>query len=175
LHITEEGGPGGEMALRYGRELTGIEMAGIRNEHPAIAVVGEGGGSPSSPEGRWVIADFFAGSAPMPGADQRIIALPEVRTSDETTTAAAALTQRRTVALSPVKLRLWLNPKVEPGMRLELADMPDNVPLGECRVRHIVSTWVPGGAMFTDVWASGNTAGASDLLGSLAGAIGSVL
>lgn len=175
LYVTEEGGPAGEMALRYGRELIAIETSGILDGHPAITVIGEGGGSPTSPEGRWVITDFSSGSAPAAGVSDRIVPLPEIRTTDDAQTAAAALTQRRTVALSPVKLTMWLNPKIEPGMRLELADMPASLPLGECRVSQLVSTCVPGGPSVTEVWASGQTAGASDLLGSLVGAIGDLL
>jgi hypothetical protein len=172
LHVTEEGGPGGEMALRYGRELIAIESTEILDEFPTITVIGEGGGSPTSAQGRWVIADFSSGAAPAAGASDRVIALPEIRSTDDASTAAAALTQRRSVALAPVKLTLWMNPKIEPGMRLELAEMPDSLPLGECRASQIVSTCAPGGPAITEVWASGQTAGASDLLGSLLGAIG---
>jgi hypothetical protein len=175
LYVTEDGGPGGEMALRYGRELMAIDTGQILDELPAITVIGEGGGAPTSPEGRWIITDFSSGAAPAPGASDRIVALPDIRTTDDAATAGAALTHRRSVALAPVKLRLWLNPKIEPGMRLELADMPDRVPLGECRVGQLVSTCVPGGPMVTDVWASGQTAGAADLLGSLAGALSGLL
>jgi hypothetical protein len=175
LHVTEEGGPAGELALRYGREIIAAESTATLNGLPSIAVVGDGGGGPASPEGRWVIADFSAGAAPSPGVSDRVVAIPDVRTTDDAGTAAAALTQRRSVALSPVRLRLWMNPKIEPGMRLELADMPDSLPLGECRVGQLVTTCVPGGPMITDVWASGQTAGASDLLGSLAGAVGGLL
>jgi hypothetical protein len=85
------------------------------------------------------------------------------------------LTQRRSVALAPVKLTMWMNPTIEPGMRLELAEMPAALPLGECRVSQVVSTCAPGGPVMTEVWASGQTAGASDLLGSLVGAISGLL
>lgn len=175
LYVTEEGGPAGEMALRFGRELVSVDSSAMLDTYPALTVVGEGGGSPTSPEGRWVIADFTSGSAPTPGPADRIVPVPEVRTTDDARTAAAALRQRQSVALSPVKLRLWINPKIEPGMRLELSEMPDSLPLGECRVSQLVSTCVPGGPMMTEVWASGQTAGASDLLGSLISAIGDLL
>ncbi|MEX2262651.1 MAG: hypothetical protein WD696_11910 [Bryobacteraceae bacterium] len=174
LYVTEEGGPAGEMALRYGRELLAIETGQVVDEYPRITVVGEGGGAPASAEGRWVIQTFLSGG-PAPGFSDRVIARPEIRTTDDASAAAAALTHRRTSALTPVKLKLWLNPKIEPGMRLELADMPASLPLGECRVRQLVSTYVPNGAMTTEVWASGNTGGPADLLGELAGAIGGLL
>lgn len=175
LHVTEEGGPGGEMALRYGRELIAIESTEILDELPSITVIGDGGGSPTSGQGRWVIADFSSGAAPAPGPSDRVVAVPEIRSTDDASTAAAGLTQRRSVALAPVKLTMWMNPTIEPGMRLELAEMPDALPLGECRVSQVVSTCAPGGPVMTEVWASGQTAGASDLLGSLVGAISGLL
>jgi hypothetical protein len=175
LHVTEEGGPAGEMALRYGRELMSVESGQMFDRYPAITVSGEGGGDPSSPEGRWVIADFSSGSAPAAGVSDRIIAAPEIRTTDDAGTAAAALTQRRNMALSPVKLCLWMNPKIEPGMRLELAEMPAALPLSECRVTQLVSTFLPGGPMTTEVWATGQTANASSLLGDLISAAGDLL
>jgi hypothetical protein len=158
LHVTEEGGPAGEMALRYGRELLEVETGTISDPNVTITVVGEGAGSPSSPEGRWVVSDFLAGSGPTPGLSDRIVARPELRTSSDATAAADALMQRASVALLPVKLRLWLNPKIEPGMRLELSDMPDDMPVAECRVLQLVSTHTPDGPMITEVWASGHTA-----------------
>jgi hypothetical protein len=175
LFVTEEGGPGGEMALRYGRELLEVDMENILDPQVSITAVGDGAGNANSPEGRWVITDFLGGAAPASGVSARIVVLPELRTTDATKAAAAALAQRESVALSRVKLVLWLNPKIEPGMRLELADMPGSLPLSECRVSQLVSTYVPGGPMTTTVWASGRTAPASDLLGALQGALGGLL
>ncbi len=174
LHVTEDGGPGGELALLYGRELLDAEMGDVLDPRIAFTAIGEGGGDPGSPQGRWVVAEFSPG-APAPGVSDRIAALPEIRTADDAKTASAALAQRTAVALAPVQLRLWLNPNIEPGMRLQLTDMPDAVPIAECRVSQLVSEYVPGGPMITRIWASGQTAGATDLLGSLMGAIGGLL
>ena len=50
--------------------------------------------------------------------------------------------------------------------------MPAQLPLQECRIRQVVSTLSPSGGASTEVWASGQVAGASefgDLLGGLGG------
>lgn len=175
LHVTEDGGPGGERAMRYGRELLEVELGQGLEDEAGLTVVGEGGGKPSSPEGRWVIADFLRGGGAEAGPEARRLARPEIRTPEDAGLAAAALTQRRAAAAAPVRLVTWLDPHLEPGMRLELADMPPEVPLGECRVRQLVSTVSPAGGAVSEVWASGQVAGPSSLLGDLLGALGGLL
>lgn len=165
LHVTEDGGPGGELALRYGREPLGIASATSLADPAALTVIGEGAAAATEPEARWVITEFLAGGGPAAGADRRRLARPELRTTDDAEAAGAALGHRRAVAEAPVRLRLWLHPALEPGMRLELAETPETLGLGECRVLQLVSTFVPGGAAVTEVWATGVTGGASEFAG----------
>jgi len=170
LHLNEEGGPAGELALRYGRELLEVSSARCSADQASLTVVGEGAGEPGSEEGRWVITDFLAGGAEEPGPEAKRVSRPELRTTDDTEVAAAALSQRRAAAAAQVRLRTWLHPGIEPGMRLELHDMPAHQPLGECRVAQLVSTQIPGGASMTEIRGSGEVGGASafgDLLGAL--------
>lgn len=169
LYVTGEGGPAGEMALRYGRELLGAESTRGLTPNIAVTAVGEGAGPPASTRGRWVISDFFTGNAPTPGVGRRLVARPELRTTEDARTASAALAQRQAMSWWPVKLRLWLNPKIEPGMRLQLSDMPGSLPLEECRVSQVISSAIPGGAMTTEVWASGFMENASELPGAIGG------
>jgi hypothetical protein len=175
LHVSEKGGPGGEIALRYGREAIAAAAGNALDEYPAFTVIGEGGGAPSSPQGQWVIADFSAGSAPAAGFTDRVVGLPEIRTTDDARNAAASLTYRRSTALSSVHLQLWMNPKIVPGMRLQLSDFPDAVPLAECRVAQVVHSSPPGGRAMTEIWGTGQTGSPLDLAGALAGAIGGLL
>lgn len=174
LHVSEDGGPGGELALRYGREIiTGGVGNTLANEN-TIIVVGEGGGDPNSAEARWIITDFMRGGGNDAGPNMRKVAQPELRTSADTEFAAAALTQSRTAGEAQVRLRTWLYPELQPGMRIEFADMPDSLPLQECRIRQVISTLLPGQMATTDVWATGQVSGASEF-GDLLGALGGLL
>lgn len=172
LHVSEDGGPGGELALRYGRELLTGNLSSTLADENTISVVGEGADEASSDQGRWIITDFLRGGGSEPGPHARTIVQPELRTTDDTEFSAAAVTHRRSAAEAQVRVRTWLHPELQPGMRLEFADMPAQLPLQECRIRQVVSTLSPSGGASTEVWASGQVAGASefgDLLGGLGG------
>jgi hypothetical protein len=174
LHVTEAGGAGGELALRYGREVLSGTIGETWADSSTVTVVGEGAADASSPEGRWVITDFLRGSSRPSEATARIVVEPELRTTTDTEFAAAALLQRRAQQEAQVRLRTWLHPQLQPGMRLEFADMPDQLPLQECRIRQVVSTITPGKPAMTEVWASGQVGNASDFSGLL-GALGGLL
>lgn len=168
LHVTENGGPDDELALRYGRELLQVEIAEGRQPDDAITIVGEGAGNPQAPEARWLTTDFLAGSAPASGVSARRRRVPELRDSGDTEAAATALAARRSAAARPIRLGTWLMPTLAPGMRLEIADLPDPLALEECRVTQIVSTLARGGRAETQVWATG-TPDTGGLLGALGG------
>lgn len=168
LHVTEDGGPGGELALRYGREIIEVTSEVLLPDESAFSVVGEGGGDASSPEARWVITDFTGGNGPDPGVSERLAVHPELRTVDDAQVAGEAYMQRNAVAASPIRLRLWAHPVPEPGMRLEFADMPETVSPGECRITQVVTTLVPAKGMTTDIWAGGSS-DASGFGGALGG------
>ncbi|MCI0508174.1 MAG: hypothetical protein L0Z73_19020 [Gammaproteobacteria bacterium] len=174
LHISEDGGPGGELALHFGRELLAGEICSALANENILTVVGEGADAASSDQGRWIITDFLKGSGSPPGFNGRTIAQPELRTTDDTEFAAAAFTHRRAAGEAQVRLRTWLHPQLQPGMRMEFADMPDHLPLQECRIRQVISTLSPFAGASTEVWASGQVGGAS-AFGDLLGAIGGLL
>lgn len=174
LHVTEEGGPGGELALRYGRELLTGELGNGLADENSITVVGEGADKPSSAQGRWIITDFLHGGGSQAGPGARIISQPELRTTDDAGFAAAALKHRQAAGEAQVRLRTRLHPELQPGMRLEFSDMPDQLPLQECRIRQVVSTLTPSGGATTEVWASGQVGGASDF-GDLLSLLGGFL
>jgi hypothetical protein len=174
LHVNEDGGPGGELALRFGRELLAGQTDNRLADDSAITVVGEGAAEASSDRGRWIITDFLRGGGSQAGPDARTIARPELRTTDDTEFAAAALTQRRAAGEAQVRLRTWLHPELQPGMRLEFADMPEQLPLQECRIRQVVSTISPSRGATTEVWATGQVSGAS-AFGALPGGLGGLI
>jgi hypothetical protein len=170
LHVTEDGGPEDELALRYGRELLQIEIGETLAPSDTITVVGEGAGDPGAPEARWLTTDFLAGSGPTPGIDAQRRRVPELRDSSDTEAAAVALATRRAAAARPVRMQTWLMPSLAPGMRLEVIDLPDPLGLEECHVTQVVSTIVAGGCAESSVWAQGRPAG-----GGLLGALGGLL
>lgn len=169
LHVTEHGGPDDELALRYGRELTALEINEGRQPEETITLVGEGAGGPRTPQARWLTTDFLSGSAHAAGMGARRRRVPELRDSDDTEAAAAALAARRSAAARPVRLQTWLMPRLAPGMRLEIADLQAPLSLDDCRVTQVVSTLSPGGRAGTQVWATGRPAAGGGLLGMLRG------
>lgn len=178
-----EHGPDGELALRYGRELVDLSSCARAPDPNTAYVAGEGGGAPDSDEGLWVAADFAAGGGTPAGTGVRWRAEPLMRTVDDAQTAAAGWTGELRRRAAPVRLRTWLLPSIAPGARLELHDLPEHLPLSECRVRQIVHHLRPGGRQGgwggrSEIWASAETGGAGDfagMLGSLAGAVGGLL
>lgn len=168
LHVMANGGPDAELALRYGRELLDIEIVEGLQPTDSITVVGEGAGDPRSPAARWLTTDFLAGSAPAPGPGARRRRVPELRDAGDAEAAAEALAGRRSAAARPVRLRTWLMPALAPGMRLEIADLPNPLALEECRVTQIVSTLAEGGRAGTAIWATGKP-DESGLLAALGG------
>lgn len=175
LHVTEGGGPSSELALRYGRELLELTLGEELQPSDAITIVGEGAGSPDSPEARWLTTDFLTGSAPEPGLAARRRRVPELRSTDDTETASVALAERRSAAARPIRLTTWLMPTLAPGMRLEIADLPDPLTLDDCRISQVVSTLRSDGLAASNVWATGRPAEGGGLLGALAGAVGGLL
>ena len=170
LHVTADGGPDTELALRYGRELLDIRIDEDLQPEDAITLMGEGAGAPTAPEARWLATDFLGGSAPQAGIAARRKAAPELRDSADTEAAGAALAAARSAAARPIWLKSWLLPQLAPGMRLEIADLPDPLSLEDCRITQVVSRLEPGGAAETRVWARGRPSE-----GGLLGLIGGLL
>jgi hypothetical protein len=162
---------GEPLALRYGREILAAESGEGDASGPTLHVVGEGG-NPSGRQARWVLADFDRGST---GAgDARRIALPEIRTKQDADKAAAALAAARAARAKSVRLTTFLIPALAPGLPLQLADMPDGVPLSRATVHQVVHAVRPDGAAVSDVWGTGFSS-EDGLLGSLIGAVGGLL
>ncbi len=170
LHVTENGGPNEELALRYGRELLDIEISEGLQPSDVVTMVGEGAGDPQTPKARWLSTDFLAGAAPAPGVDARRRRVPELRDSGAAEAAAATLAARRSAATRPIRLHTWLMPTLAPGMRLEIAELAEPLVLDECWVTQLVSTLAQGGRAQTAVWALGKPAE-----GGLPGALGGLL
>ncbi|WP_428264574.1 hypothetical protein [Haliangium sp.] len=169
LFAAAGGGPGEDMALRYGRELIDAEVYQLVADETELAVAGEGAAAATAANARQVIVDFFAGAAPTPGPDTRVRAEPALRTSDDADAAAAAWTARRIEAEARVRFTAWLVPGLAPGARVEIQDAPGDLGLSECRVERVVHTIDARRGGRTRVWGSSVTDAGGGLLGALGG------
>jgi hypothetical protein len=170
LFAIADGGPGPDLALRYGRELLDAEVFAIVPDPAQLTVVGEGADAATAARARQVVVDFFKGSAPAPGPDARVRANPALRTVADAHSAAAAWTARRAAAESQVRFTAWLLPGLAPGARVEIHDAPAHLGLSECRVEHVVHTVEPASGARTRVWGTRQTE-PGGALGALAGGL----
>lgn len=167
LHAPVSGGPGKDVALRYGREIVGLEAGRSLADPVALTVVGEGGGGPLSPQGRWVGQDFLKGMA-APGPARRRRPRPLVRTVDDARAAAEAWGGRRAAREQPVRLLAWLLPVVSPGARVELHDLPAGLP-AEVRVEQVVHQLDAVRGATTRIWATSAVESPGEILAAAAG------
>ena len=162
-----------EVALRYGREILSLERTRRATQIETFVVAGESGvGTASSPDAHRPVTDFFAGNRPAsPSPNVTWTWAPALRTSTAAATAGAATKRSYTAAADRGVFTAFLQPKLRPGVVLEMQEMPsglaDNL-VWINSVRHEISPrcvltraeYFKGGDSFEDV------------LGSLAGAIG---
>lgn len=170
LLVNAAGGVDDRVALKYGREILSLEMTQADGSGPALSVVGEGAASPSSPKGRLIAGDFDKGAAGSPGADNRRIALPDIRSADAARIASGALSLARDQRLQRVSMTTFLLPQLAPGMEIELAEAPDHLPLKGLRVTQVIHSVRAGQGAVTQVLGTGQTA--LDPLAQLGGLIG---
>ncbi len=162
-----------EVALRYGRELTGFRIE--QSPKPdAVTVAGESGASDaSSPDSLRPIADFFAGSRPDgPGLGASWSWEPALRTAAGTSSAGAARQRRLSAAQRSGRLDAFLVPRLRPGIVIDVQDLPNGLAGGPYwleTVRHRIG---PGGATTSArVMQGGDSFDPLALLGSLGGAL----
>lgn len=179
LHLFAAGGsaPFEDLALRYTREILSVDVARAAPDGASRTIVGEGGGDPGSEGARWPVVDFWKGAAPSAGPGALRRAEPELRTQDDARAAGDAWARRQQDADHPLRLRTWLLPKLSPGGRVELHELPDALGIEACRIRQVVHTVHAARGAFTQVWAheDGGAAAGGGLLAAVAGAIGGLL
>ncbi|MES2443257.1 MAG: hypothetical protein V4574_10540 [Pseudomonadota bacterium] len=160
-----------ELALRYGRELTGFRIADSVKPD-AVTVAGESGVSDAgSPDALRPIDDFFAGSRPDgPGSGSVWAWEPALRTAEATSSAGAAQQRMLSAAQRSGRLDAFLVPKLRPGVVIEVQDLPNGLASGPYwleAVRHRIG---PHGATTSArVMQGGDSFDPMALLGSLAG------
>jgi hypothetical protein len=166
-----------DIALRYGRELTGfaIEEAG---EPDTITVAGESGASDAgSPDALRLTADFFAGSRPDGPSLHNVWGWePALRTAAAAATAGAARQRALSAARRSGRLDAYLQPRLRPGIVIEVQDLPSGLAKGPYwleAVRHRIG---PAGATTSArVMQGGDSFDPMALLGSLGSALAGAL
>ncbi len=169
-------GPGGQVALKYGRELSAVVSEHLLPDDSSRTVVGDGAGGPDSSLRRWPIVDFFSGGADDPGPSALRRAAPELRTVSDARAAGQAWSGRAADLEKTVRMRAWLLPALMPGTSVQLQELPDDVSLSAFQVSQ-VSHVIDARGAFTDVWgyeASG-ASGGGGLLGAAINAVGGLL
>ncbi len=160
-----------EVALRWGRELTGFSRRERSNPVEGFVFAGEAGaGSTDSPEALRPAADFFAGSRPDgPSLAQRFAFAPALRTPAGAATAGAARGRATKAQADRGWFEAFLQPDLRPGTVVEIQDAPEGLvagPVWLTRVRHRLG---PRGAV-TRAWFAkgGDSFDPLALLGALA-------
>jgi hypothetical protein len=158
-----------EVALRYGRDVLGIDERHAAPSTDAWVVTGEAGaGTASAPEALRPTSDFFAANRPDgPSFGNRWRFEPALRTSAAASGAGAALARAQGARERRGILVATLQPRLRPGIVVEVQDLPDGIDGGPMWVDHVTHRLAPTGAHTrARIWQGGETAG---LLGSLGG------
>lgn len=160
-----------EVALRYGREVTGLVIEEAA-EPDKIIVAGESGvGEGGSPDALRLNADFFAGSRPEgPSLQHHWIWEPALRTTKAAATAGSALQRELAAGRRGGRLDALLLPRLRPGTVIELQDLPAGLAAGPYwleTVRHRIGA---GGATTSArLMQGGDSFDPAALLGALGG------
>lgn len=165
-----------EFALRYGRELLGLQQTTRLRDVDSFTYAGEAGaGSADSPDALRATSDFFAGNRPDgPDGAHRWAFEPALRTTDAAGSAGAAAQWRYAAGARIGSFEAFLLPLARPGTVIEIAELPDGLtgaPVWLDRVRHRLGA----GSARTSARMYAGGPPASGPLGSLVGAVSGAL
>lgn len=161
-----------DRALRYGREITALR---VRDVAPGPDLIWAGSGpaaNVASPDAHLQTATAVPEGAPGPSARAVRRPAPALRTpsaASDAISASAIRNAKRTAIIA-----CWLQPEIRPGAVIEVADGPMPDALGPWFVTGVVHELGPGPRGTTRL-AAEQLGDASDLLGQLLGALGSLL
>lgn len=169
-----------DVALKYGREIFDTRQWKLTSKIDSFVVAGESGASSTSaPEALRPTTDFFAGNRPAGrSATTRTAAEPALRTASAAGTAGAALKRAYDSSREAGRMEAFLQPDLRPGTIVQIQDLPDGLPAGPLwiySVRHTIGAEGAGAATRAYFHKGGDEFDPTSLLGSLIGAIGSLL
>jgi hypothetical protein len=162
-----------DIALRYGREIVAFEIEESAKP-PAVTVAGESGaGDCASPDAIRLTNDFFGGSRPEgPGLGHLWDWEPALRTPKDAASAGAARRRSLFAAQRNGTLEAWLQPKLRPGVIVEIQDLPAGHSRGPYRIEAVRHRIGPDGASTTArLMQGGDSFDPLAALGALSGAL----
>jgi prophage tail gpP-like protein len=156
-----------DLALRYGREIMAFDIVHGADPDTAVVAGESGAGSADSPDALRLAADPFAGNRPDgPSLGTSWSWEPALRTADATAAAGAARQTMLKAHQQTGTLRAFAQPKLRPGVVIELADLPDDLPKGPFWLDRVRHTLTAQGA-FTSAHLLGDGGGGASLLSAL--------
>ena len=161
-----------EIALRYGRELTGFAIEETA-EPDKVTVAGESGaGDCAAPESLRFSNDFFAGSRPEGPALGHVWTWePALRTAEAAASAAAARQRSLSGAQRSGWIDAFLLPRLRPGTVIEVQDLPSGHAPGPYWIEAVRHRIGPDGASTrARLMKGGDSFDPTALLGALGGA-----
>jgi len=164
-----------DAAIKYGRDL--IDFSFIKNRSlPSVAPVGNGpSGSVDAPEALRQDSRPLPESIPEPGQD--VVWQPHLvlRTPAAVQTAQSGVSRERNQRMGDARLVALLRPDFEPGMTLEIQDIPSGDVGSNWVVTHLVHEVAQRSFSRTVMQAREAAGAGSSLLGSLLSAAGGLL
>jgi hypothetical protein len=167
-----------DVALRNDREVLHAFQRKVVAAYESYVVAGESAASSTAPpDAARPTSDFFAGDRPDgPGAGSRWAFEPALRTARDAAVAGAARQRAATSTRHRTTLDTWLLPALRPGTVVRLDELPGGMASGPHWVERVTHRLSPSGGMTRCRLAEGGPAfDPLALLGSLAGALGSLL
>jgi hypothetical protein len=164
-----------DAAIKYGRDL--IDFSFFKNRPlPSLAPIGNGpAGSVDAPEALRQDRSPLPESIPQPGADLVWQPQPVLRTPAAVQTAQSGLSRDRNQQVGEARLVTLLRPDFEPGMTLEIQDIPSDDVGTNWAVMHLVHEVAQGSYACTVIQAREAAGAGSSLLGSLLSAAGGLI
>ena len=164
-----------DAAIKYGRDL--IDFSFIKNRSlPSLVPIGNGpSGSVDAPEALRQDSTPLPESMPEPGQD--VVWQPQLvlRTPAAVQTAQSGVSRERNQRIGDAHLVTLLRPDFEPGMTLEIQDIPSGDVGSNWVLTHLVHEVAQRSYQRTVMQAREAAGAGSSLLGSLLSAVGGLL
>ncbi len=174
LNVVARPSDSADAALLHGREILEFERRTATPSPQQVAIGNGGAGSTSAPDALKHGLDRLPSSAATPGAAVRWHAAAVLRTPSAAGDAGEALSAHAAAFSQQMRARCFLLPGLRPGMVIEVQELPEALGGTTWMLTRVTHRLTParGGETILE----GVLAGASgSLLGSLVGAIGSLL
>ena len=162
-----------DLALLYGREIVDYRMR--QNEQPRarrIAIGNGPAGAADAPDALQPSKATLPSDAPDPGVDTVWRPRTILRTARTTNAASSAYADAAAAGTKTLRCRCFLLPKLQPGMVIEVQNLPDRLAGGPwhiTRVSHRISAGAAGSTTFD---ANDTAAGGGGLLATGLSALG---